>query len=185
MTANAMKGDREKCLECGMNDFVSKPVKIEELDAVLKQWVPKREDENPEASLGGNATQAANDEAQDALLDAATLDGLRELGGDGPTFLAEVIQQFLNDGPGHVTAIRQAVMDADASNLQKAAHAFKGSCRIMGALSLGELCRTLEQKGMAGRADNLEILLTELEQGYSRTQLALEAELAGLPAGSV
>ncbi|MEE8125067.1 MAG: response regulator [Nitrospirales bacterium] len=185
MTANAMKGDREKCLGCGMNDFVSKPVKIEELDAVLEQWVPKRGDENPEASLGGTAIQAANDEAQDAPLDAATLDGLRELGGDGPTFLAEVIQQFLTDGPGHVTAIRQAVMDADASNLQKAAHAFKGSCRIMGALSLGELCWTLEQKGMAGTADNLEILLTELEQGYSRTQLALEAELAGLPAGSV
>jgi len=78
------------------------------------------------------------------------LNGLKELSGDDPSFLVEVIQQFLEDGPEHVSAIRQAVVDGDADALMKAAHGFKGSCRNMGALPLGELCCTLEEKGRGG-----------------------------------
>ena len=197
MTANAMKGDREKCLDAGMDDFVSKPVKPEELEAVLERWVPKRDtslvarDSSPgnheiqATSDGQPATSdeilATSDDQSNSLLDAATLDGLRELGGDDPSFLIEVIQQFLQDGPGHVAAIQQAVADANADALRKAAHGFKGCCRNMGALPLGELCVALEQKNQAGHTEDLEDVLTQLDREYSRVQRALEAELAGLP----
>ena len=142
-----------------MDDFVSKPVKPAELEAVLKRWVPKRETSLVacDSSLGNHEIQdtsneqpATSNETQDPPLDTATLDGLKELSGDDPSFLIEVIQQFLHDGPDHVAAIRQTVVDGDAESLMKAAHAFKGSCRNMGALLLGELCFTLEQKGLAG-----------------------------------
>ena len=109
---------------------------------------------------------------------------LKELSGDDPSFLIEVIQQFLHDGPDHVAAIRQTVVDGDAESLMKAAHAFKGSCRNMGALLLGELCFTLEQKGLAGETANPDDLLAVLESEYARVQLALEAELASFPVGS-
>ena len=95
-----------------------------------------------------------------------------------------MIQQFLQDGPVHVAAIRQAVVDGDADALMKAAHAFKGGCRNMGALPLGELCCTLEEKGRAGEARMLEDFLTEIEHEYSRVQTALDAELSSLPTGS-
>ncbi len=111
----------------------------------------------------------------------ATLDGLKELGGDDPSFLIEVIQQFLQDGPVHVASIQHAVVDGDADALMKAAHSFKGSCRNMGARPLGELCFTLEEKGRAGEARMLEDVLTEIEHEYSRVQTALEAELASHP----
>jgi len=198
MTANAMKGDREKCLSVGMDDFLSKPVKPEELETVLDRWVPKRETETRAASVGdhkirdtsyeqpGTSNQGLvpSDGPQDPPLDVATLDGLKELSGDDPSFLIEVIQQFLQDGPVHVTAIRHAVVEGDADTLMKAAHGFKGSCRNMGALPLGELCCTLEEKGRVGEAYLLENVLREIEHEYSRVQTALEAELAGLPAGS-
>jgi len=190
MTANAMQGDREKCLESGMDDFLSKPVKPEELEAVLERWLPTRERsliardpyrENHEIHHTHDTQPETHNETQDPPLDAATLDGLKELGGDDPSFLIEVIQQFLQDGPAHVAAIRHAVVDDDADALMKAAHALKGSCRNMGALSLGELCLTLEHQGQTGQAGDLEDVLTQLESAYSRTQRALEAELARLP----
>ncbi len=109
---------------------------------------------------------------------------MKELSGDDPSFLIEVIQQFLQDGPAHVAAIRQAMVDGHADSLMKAAHGFKGSCRNIGALPLGELCCTLEEKGRAGEAHKLEDVLPEIEHEYSRVQTTLEAELAGLPAGS-
>ena len=97
----------------------------------------------------------------------------------------EVIQQFLQDGPGQLAAIQQAVAGASADALMKAAHSFKGSCWNMGALLLGELCLTLEQKGRAGETENLEDLLNALDSEYSRVRIALEAELAALPSASI
>ena len=205
MTANAMKGDREKCFEAGMDDFLSKPVKIEVLAVTLVRWITKREEgEDREASgVKGEAEtrevdnephmtkdtqrdtndeiRTPSDEQRDPPLDMATLDGMRELGGDDPSFLSEVIQQFLQDGSRHLDAIRQAIGNGDAESLMKAAHAFKGSCGIMGANALAKHCFSLEQKGREGQAENLEDVLRELESEYSRVQVALEAELANLP----
>jgi len=193
MTANAMQGDREKGLDAGMDDFISKPVKPEELEAVLQRWIPTQERslmaseparDNPEIQHTHDTQPETHDETQDPPLDAATLDGLKELGGDDPSFLIEVIQQFLQDGPAHVAAIRQALLDVDANALMKSAHCFKGSCRNIGALPLGELCCTLEEKGRAGEVPMLEDVFTEIEHEYSRVQSALEAELACISAAS-
>jgi len=201
MTANAMQGDREICLNAGMDDFVSKPIKPEALEAALERWVSIRETETSEASVGDheigathdeiqNATderpaisaprRVSSDDPQDLLLDTATLDGLRELSGDDPSFLIEVIQQFLLDGPDHMAAIQQAVADANADALMKAAHGFKGSCRNMGALPLGELCLGLEEKGRAGEPAKLEDVFAQLEHEFSRVRNALQAELSSL-----
>jgi two-component system, sensor histidine kinase and response regulator len=185
MTANAMQGDREKCLNAGMDDFVSKPVKIEALETALMEWVRPKESptlhipqHNPQPGETVTMTAQSDNQSVASPLDAETLDGLRELSGDDPSFLAEVIQQFLHDGPGHVSAIGQAAKQANADALMKAAHGFKGSCRNMGALSLGNLCLSLEEKGRGGDTTQLEGTLSQLTEEYSRVQVALEAELA-------
>lgn len=113
----------------------------------------------------------------DPPLDTDTLEGLRELGDGDPSFLIEVIQQFLHDAPDHLKAIQQSVTDGNADSLMKAAHSFKGSCRNMGALSLGEHCMKLEEKGRNGEMEELNELLAMLDQEYPRVQLALETEL--------
>lgn len=113
----------------------------------------------------------------DPPLDMDTLEGLRELGDGDPSFLIEVIQQFLQDAPDHLKAIQQSVTDGNGDALMKAAHSFKGSCRNMGALPLGEHCMKLEEKGRNEEMEELNDLLALLEQEYPRAQRALEAEL--------
>jgi len=137
-------------------------------------------DTNDEIRAPSKEQPAINQDSQSPPLDSDTFDGLRELGGDDPSFLIEMIQQFLQDGPGHVAAIQQAAADVNPDALMKAAHSFKSGCRYMGALSLGDLCFALEQKGRAGETANLNDLLTALDREYSRVRIALEAALAGL-----
>jgi len=188
MTANAMKGDRDHCLEAGMDDFIAKPVKVEELQRVLAHWIPTQEDESPhpDHEKGGTSHDildtnkegsVMNEEPQTPALDTATLEGLKELGDGDPGFLMEIIQQFLHDAPEHMVAIQQAVTEGNADALMKAAHGFKGICRNMGALPLGELCFSLEQKGHAGVMDQVGDFSHDLQQEYVRVQVVLEAEL--------
>jgi two-component system sensor histidine kinase/response regulator len=97
MTAHSMKGDRERCLAAGMDDYVSKPLRAEALDAVLARWVP-----------------ATNGDAAGAALDLDALDQLRtELAGLGPGKIVDpLIRQFLETMPGRVDAIAAAASAA-------------------------------------------------------------------------
>src|SRR5215210_1078759 len=135
MTANAMQGDREKALEAGMNDYVSKPVKPEELDAVLERWLPQPDGEEASAPEEQTADSAAA--ASGGLtdpLDRGVLAGLRELGDQ--ELLAELVGLFLEDMPPQLEALREAIEGGDASSVQRVAHTLKGSCGNMGAVRM-------------------------------------------------
>ncbi len=199
MTANAMKGDREKCLDSGMDDFIAKPVKLEELEAVLQRWIgsggpdgPSESREDTEGygfmkpSSAQKASGASAPPDREPALDQAVLNDLRELGGeDDPTFLSSVIQQFLTDAPQHLAGIGQALESGNADDLMKAAHAFKGGCKNIGAGHLGNVCFEFEQKGRTGETDGLGERYGELRAEFARVQEALNGELSKLPAPSL
>ncbi len=110
-------------------------------------------------------------------LDQAVLDELRSLGGeDDPLFLSTLINQFLQDIPTHVEAIRQAVEQANADALMKAAHAFKGASGYMGAPGLAARCLELEEKGRAATTEGAEDLLSPLQNEVDRVRPAFQAE---------
>ncbi|MCH8040403.1 MAG: response regulator [Nitrospinae bacterium] len=185
MTANAMKGDREKCLAVGMDDFVPKPVKLEDLKAVLERWV-KRKIPSEELEVKGEMKEKATPDtsppspltsSDQPPLDQAVLNELRALGGeDDPLFLSALANQFLQDIPTHVEAIRQAVEQSNADALLKAAHAFKGACRNMGASVLAALCGELEKRGRAEAMEGAENLLLPLQSEVERIRPALQAQ---------
>src|SRR5437764_7462393 len=105
MTAHALKGDAEKCLAAGMDDYIPKPVTVQRLEAVLTRW-------RPQTAPG----------APDEVVDARALAALRDLQGAGrPDLLAELIAIYLRDTPPRLAALHEAVVRADPDALRRAA----------------------------------------------------------------
>jgi PAS domain S-box-containing protein len=160
MTANALPEDREACFAAGMNDYVAKPIRAEELVAALKRAKP----------LSSNG---AGREDGGLELDAAALGQLRDLGGD--EFLGEVIDAFLGDAPELIATLRRSLEEQSAEELRRAAHTLKSNGATLGAAEFAELCRNLEQRAKDGELDGASELVDRIEQQYGPLRDALTA----------
>jgi CheY-like chemotaxis protein len=167
MTANAMGGDREKCLDAGMDDFITKPVRIEELGATLEREMVIRLSP-PSMSDKPRSFETVN---------LHSLDRLRELRAPGePDPVAEIIELFLEQTPRYLQALTRAGERRDADSLRKTAHALKGSCGNLGVERMADCCRELELMAMQGTLASAKKLVTQLEQEYVAVRKILEAE---------
>ncbi len=149
MTAHAMKGDRERCLESGMDGYVSKPVQADELIRAIEMVIPPAPREPVERS-GGVCSEPAIAAA------IARMDGdaglLRELGA-----------LFLEDGPRLMAEARAAVEARDGQRVQRLAHTLKGSLGTLGGADAMEAARTLEEVARDGRLHDLDAALSRLD----------------------
>src|SRR5579884_3949724 len=168
MTANALPEDREACFAAGMNDYVAKPIRAEELAAALRRA-------RPLANGDGDAGRV-----DFVSLDDAALGSLRELGGDD--FLGEVIDAFVADAPGLIATLRSALGDGNAEELRRAAHTLKSNGATLGAAGFAELCRDLEQRARAGELDGASELVDRIEEEYAPLEQALSAVRSESPA---
>ncbi len=178
MTANAMEGDREKALEAGMDDYVPKPVKPEQLGRVLARWVSRdeKEEEAPAGALGVVGNGSGPQEEQDPL-DRAVVESLRELGGD--EMLSELTEVFLEDTSSGLAALKEASETGDAEAIERVAHTLKGSAGNMGAKRMAAICSELQDAGESGDLSGASELLKVLEAEFERVRPALETERAG------
>ncbi len=182
MTANAIEGEREKALAAGMDDYVSKPVKPEELGRVLARWVSQEEEEEEEAPaevLGrvGNGSGAHEEEEGEEPLDRAVVENLRELGGH--EMLSELAEMFLVDASAGLSGLREALEDEDAAAVERIAHTLKGSAGNMGAKRMAAICSELQDAGESGDLSGVPELLKVLEAEFEQVRPALEAQRAG------
>jgi PAS domain S-box-containing protein len=160
MTANALPEDREACFAAGMNDYVAKPIRADELAAALKRAKPLR---NADAGAEGTAI----------TLDADALQNLRDLGGD--VFLREVVEAFLSDAPTLIARLRSSLEQQNREELRRAAHTLKSNGATLGAEEFAELCRRVEQQAKAGRLDDLPQLVNRIEQELPPLREALNS----------
>jgi two-component system sensor histidine kinase/response regulator len=165
MTASAMKGDRERCLEAGMDDYVAKPVTPESLEAALRRWVGAPAAPAERAAV---ASPAAGD-----LLDETVVSSLMSVDDDG-TLMDEVVATFLKIAPVRLAAIRKAAR-GNAPQLERAAHSFLGSCGNLGCRRMADLCARLEVLGRSGSTEGAPGLAAALEREYAAVKPHLEA----------
>jgi CheY-like chemotaxis protein len=176
MTANAMQGDREEALEAGMDDYVPKPVKAEELEAVLERWVSK-----PHEATGqepGKGPDASENPAEGSL-DRNVFAALRELQAEGVgDILGELVELFFADVPPRLAALREAAEAGDARSIEGIAHTLKGSCANMGAVRMGAISAELEGMGRSEDLAGAPAKISLLEEEFGRVRVAFEREVS-------
>ncbi len=170
VTAGATLEDRENCLAAGMNGFVSKPFRAEDLLRTVDELLAGKE--APPAAPGPVAEVAPADD--EPCLDWST--ALRNLDGD-EAFLRELGEMFLEQYPAALAAIAGAVERGASDELEHAAHALKGSSRVVGAKAAAAAALELEDLGRAGRIDGADEILERLRSRLAELGSALAAEL--------
>jgi len=140
MTAHAMKGDREKCIAAGMDDYISKPVKPKGLLEMVQRWAGKKV---IRPSVGVDRYPSDPDLPVD-------LRRLKDLSAGDKDFEHEITDLFLKDTSLHLARLEVAIKEEDSSSAEASAHSIKGAAANMGAEKFRKLAHALELKGKDG-----------------------------------
>ena len=171
MTANAMSGDRERCVEAGMDDYVAKPVRREDLAALLLRWQPDRSGSSAERP----AVPSEESRNKAASVDPAVLADLWQLDETGE-LLTTLITHYRNETPEQLAVMQAAFRRSDAAALATAAHTLKGSSGNLGATHIQQLCGELQTLGRANELAQVGDRLTRLAEEFALVSAALLQE---------
>ncbi|MCT7986642.1 PAS domain S-box protein [Laspinema sp. A4] len=186
ITAYAMEGDRQKCFAAGMDGYITKPFRIKALATALEQiqsGAAQINSADPMQStfvsdhlFASNPLPPQNQEGE-AVLDRQILDSLRDMAGPkAAAMLSLIIGNYLEDAPERLQEIREAVAQGNPEGLRQAAHSMRSSSANLGALTLANLFKELENLGRAGTTVNAQTLLNQVEKEYENVIKALELE---------
>ena len=179
-TANVLKGEAEHCLAIGMDDYLSKPVQMARLKAMLEKWLPGMAESMPVE------TASTPDSSLEPAQPLPTAGGgnipvdvnvLKKLVGDDEATIRDFLHDFRLGAKKIAAGLRTACTSGQAANAEALAHKLKSSARSVGALALGELCAEIEQAGKAGDMKALTVLLPKFEQELASVEGFLEERL--------
>jgi len=180
ITANAMQGEADRCLARGMDDYLSKPMRMENLSPMLMRWLPKQSDCGPTPAQAAPrpASQAAAKPASSHLLHVWHHATLGEMVGDDASVQRGVLEKYLRGAESQLQAIAFATANAKYDAAADLAHALKSSSRMVGAVLLGELAEAMETAGADSDAASAAALVSNLKSVFLSTQDAIRAHIA-------
>ncbi|MBN1657620.1 MAG: response regulator [Anaerolineae bacterium] len=193
MTANAMAEDRAACLAAGMDDYLAKPIRVEELIRALSRSAPLAaaptaavepsaptalgpvSDQAPESPTHPGPSPTGSPAPAGHRLDPAALEKVWQMAGGNAAFVSNLIDTYYRDSDNLLTSIEQAIETDDAELLRRSAHSLKSNSAMFGALDLAGLCRNLETMGREGTAgDPARAELARARQEFAQVRGALE-----------
>ncbi len=162
MTANAVQGDRERCIKAGMNDYVTKPIKLRELSIALKRWLEIKELDSDDKAKA------------DLILDPQALSNIRLLSQTaGSNFLDELIGIYFSTTPPRMEAMIKACDEGDTETIRRDAHGLKSASGHLGIVRVEAICRELEHKALTADKQEIRRLLQQLVNEYEKSHEAL------------
>jgi len=172
MTAHAMKGDRERCIEAGMDDYIAKPVAPKALKEALDNWL-SRAPESPEAVPV--STDNREPSAGPPVFDRKAL--TERLMGD-EELVREICTGFLEDMPLQIQELRRHIDQSDGTLAGGQSHTIKGAAANVGGMALSAVALTLEKAAKADRWDEIAPLMSEMERQFELLKTHMEDDLS-------
>ena len=175
MTAYAMQGDREKCLQAGMDGYITKPVEVPALIAVLEKWLnPAGVDQrSPQAAIGAS-NSATTTVGEIPVFDRAALMG-RVMNDE--TLARVVIEGFLGDVPGQIEQLKRYAVAGEVCHVEQQAHKIKGAVAMMGGEALRAVAAAVEEAAKAGNLAAVSVRMGELDARFEALKAAITHEI--------
>lgn len=174
MTASAMPGDREKCLAAGMDDYIAKPVRLEDVRAIVERWGTSAGFDH--ATAGSNpAAQASEQSTKTTAMNEppVNMERLMEFTEGDPENLRELVTLYLTQTAGQVKQLEAAVRANQPQEVRRIAHSCAGASATCGVTHLVPLLRELERQGMNGQLTSGPELVEQVTNEFARVRAVL------------